>query len=345
LTAFSVEPFSRCAADVLAFRNANRPVAREQQYFEWRYRRPCAHEPLIVWAVDDRGQKVGTASLIPHDFFVLDGVYPVGLLGDISVLPDQRGRGIASRMLAFLAQHQALKAFRCCAVLPNDGAVGALERAGWRGVTAIDRFVNLLDTRPLLERKLRVRAAARVLAAAANAALAMLTPERWPHARLLVHQGREVSAFDIRYDALWRTAALPGRVLALRNAAYLTWRYTNHPLVKYRTFELLRGADLAGYVVFDIEGGVVWIDDFLAGSTVPVRELLQEFLIHVRRRGLGESVQIRYNRRTFFAVTPRYFGFMRRGDRQALMVAEHGAATPELYRDTAWFLTRGDKDV
>lgn len=342
---FSVEPFSACAAEVAAFRNANRSLARDQRYFEWRYRRPCAHEPLIVWARNRDGTPLGAASVIPHDYFVLDGIYPMGLLGDISVLPACRGQGIAGRMLGFLARHDALRALRGCVVLPNDEAYGSLRRAGWRDVTAIMRCMKLLDTGPWLERKLGRGSAVRALAAAANTVLRAVSRER-SLPRSYGYETHMVETFDARYDELWGEAAAPGRVLAVRNRSYLTWRFAEHPVVSYRTLEIVRAGKLEGYLVFHHDGSMAAIDDCLFTRAEVGVFLVGAFLRWLRDSGDTATVRVRANGGLIFALPWRRFGFIRRKDAQPVMLLDSRPAEGSaLSAGGRWHVMAGDKDV
>lgn len=342
---FAVEPFSRCAADVLAFRNVNRPVAAEQAYFEWRYHRPCAHEPLILWARDGDGRPVGAASVIPHDYFFLDGVYPVGLLGDISVLPSSRGQGVAGRMLSFLARHEALRALRACVVLPNDEAEGPLQRAGWHGITTIHRFIKLGDARLLLERKFGAVWPVRWAGVAADALLRALSPERAAHARGR-YDTRDANTFDARYDTLWKAAMVPGRVLAVRDAAYLRWRFVEHPLGSHRVFELIEGGELRGYVVFHHEEDLAVVDDYLVAQPEVVVPLFALFFERLGQDARTARIQVRTHRDARLALPWRRFGFVRRKDSQRVMLLDPAAPqTPLAHLAAEWHVTPADKDV
>lgn len=342
---FAVEPLSRCAAEVLAFRNLNRPVAREQAYFEWRYRRPCGHEPLIVWAREGDGRPVGAASVIPHDYFFLDRVYPVGLLGDISVLPSSRGQGIAGRMLSFLARHEALRAFRACVVLPNDEAEGALHRAGWHRVTTVHRFIKLFDARLLLQRKFGAMPPVTWAGAAANIFLRAFSAgsaSSWKGR----YQTNETSTFDARYDALWDSAISPGRVLAVRNAAYLNWRFVGHPLGAHRIFELVEGGKLRGYVVFHHEEDLAVVDDYLAVQPETILPLFALMFDHLRHEARTARVQVRTNRDAGLALPWRRLGFVQRKDSQRVMMLDPGAPEGSFaHLAGEWHVTPGDKDV
>lgn len=342
---FSLAAFSSCADDVLVFRNANRGVSRAQSYLAWRYHRPCAQEPQIVWVHDREGRPVGAASLVPHDYFVLDGLYPVGLLGDISVLPAYRGQGIAGQMLQFLAGHSALRALRACIVLPNDEAERPLVRAGWRKVTALHRFVKLLDVQPLLQRKFGPGRAARVLAAGMNAVLGAIHFREW-FSRRSGHEVKVTDAFDARYDALWGEAAYSGRIMAVRNSAYLNWRFVQHPIISHQVFEIARAGKLEGYLVFHRDGDRLAVDDYFAIRPGAVTSLLAAFLAWVRADRLAATVQIPCNGSDLFPVPWAQFGFSRRKDSQAVMLLDtQSAEASPLLQAEKFHVTAGDKDV
>jgi hypothetical protein len=83
---FSTESYGACSQELIAFRNANRALARGPEYFQWRYlKRPNGAEPIIVWARDASGEIAGSLSVIPHHYHVGDTVCRIGVLGDISV--------------------------------------------------------------------------------------------------------------------------------------------------------------------------------------------------------------------------------------------------------------------
>jgi GNAT superfamily N-acetyltransferase len=250
---FIVVPYDTCVDEVIAFRNANRALARDRHYFEWRYeRRPCRLTSMIVWGIDSHGRKVAAASIIPHDFYVLDGVYPVGILGDISVVPEYRGHGVATKLLQFFQQEPALQALRACIVLPNDEVARPLERAGWRGVTAIARFVKIIDIGPRLQRRFGSRwlvlAAARVI----NFLARYASMDGWRRHRMSF-QSVEISEFDQGFDQLWHEIPKHGRIMALRDRDYLNWRYHEHPTVRYRVFVVRQAQRLRGYIVFHVD--------------------------------------------------------------------------------------------
>ena len=344
---FTVVPYRTCVEEVIAFRNANREIARDRRYFEWRYERhPCRQKAMIIWGIDAQGHKVAAASLIPHDFYVLDGAHPVGLLGDISVAPECRGRGVATRMFQFLQQDPALEALRACVVLPNDEAVHSLERAGWRQVTTIARLVKIVDVGPRLRNRFGERRAIVGVSRAINLLARFTSLDGWYPPRAPYHVA-ETGEFDHGFDELWDEIPKRGRILALRNRSYLHWRYHEHPTVRYRTFEVRHEGRLRGYVVFHVADDVAVVDDFLAVDAMVGPWLIKEFLTHVRRGRLAADIHVRYNAGSFLGVPWTRFGFVRRRDFQRVMVSVPRVdRSPEFPSGEGfWFVTAGDKDV
>jgi GNAT superfamily N-acetyltransferase len=344
---FQVLPYADCAREVLEFRNANRDVARDQAYFEWRYvRRPCRQRAMVVWATDGAGRQVAAASVIPHDFYFLDGVYPLGVLGDISVAPAFRGRGIATRLLGFLRQEPAFGALRACVVLPNEEVSGALQRCGWRDATAVVRLVKIIAIAPRLEASLGRWATVAGIPRAFDHLARYASLEGWVARCSSPYRAVEARQFDAGFDDLWNLVPKQGRVLAVRNRQYLQWRYGEHPLVPYRIFEIRREDRLRAYAVFHVTAEAVEIDDFLAADAAAGFWLVRELLAHVRRERLAANVHARYNISGFLAVPWRRFGFFPRRDSHRVMLGFPGHGAPGAFPPQAsWFVTAGDKDV
>ncbi len=333
----SVVPYASCAAEVMAFRNANRPVQRDAGYFHWRYEaRPCRAPAQIVWARNERGEAVGAASLIPREFFVLDRVEPVGLVGDISVLPAARGRGVAERMLRALREAPAVRVLGGTIVLPNAQVSGALARAGWQPCRSMPRWARVLDYRVPLQRRLGA-------AGTAVGALANLLTRPWaPRRPADGFEGswRPTAQFDARFDDLWQRVHKSGAIVAVRDRLNLAWRFTAYPGHRYELFELTTAGRLVAYAATRMDGRAVLVSDFLAEDRSAARALATHLLHAVRERKVGADVQVRSGPDDISAGGWRDAGFRRRVDEQAVMVSD-GRLTP----DAVWHLSAADKDV
>lgn len=340
----SAAGYEECAEGLVDFRNRNREIPRDRRYFDWRYLgRPCSEKPIIVWA-HLAGERVGALTVFPHDFHVLDGECPIGILGDISVDTRHRGVGIAGAMFAFLGSTEVFSSLHGYLVLPNEGAARSFEKAGWRNLDRIERVAKVLDMRPRLARFVPPGVAT-LVAAPLNRLAGLLSYEALY--RTSRYWGSLTERIDDRFDELWARADKHGKTLGLRNARYLRWRYETHPLVTYRKFVLLEGESLCGYAIYHMVGDACFVDDVFcidpARHPVHVVGLL---LAHLRDGGAVSSISISINR-GILDVPWRRFGFMRRKDFQRAMIAP-GKDTQVRWGEglpKSWLLTAGDKDV
>src|SRR5574341_2169636 len=162
---FTTTSYEECKNDLIEFRNANRDTMRDGSYFDWRYlERPSEQKPIIVWAETEQGVKVGALSLIPHHFTINNKAAYVGLLGDISVAKEWRGKGIAQQMFKYLSETEAARQLSACLVLPNEAAARSLMKADWRVIATIDRYVKFINVEKRLRQSLRAPWLSRLVA-------------------------------------------------------------------------------------------------------------------------------------------------------------------------------------
>lgn len=340
--------YEECKKDVISFRNANRDIRRDEAYFDWRYlQRPCRLKPVIVWAESPEGSKIGSLTLIPHDFYVYDRVLPLGVLGDISVAKEWRGKGIAVRMLEYLSSVDEVNKLAACVVLPNKEASRPLARTGWIEATRLVRYVKILDVSPAVKEYTGDNTFSMIISKPANMILKLLSSESFVKNRA-EYKGEVVKGFDERFDDLWNKAEKDGMVIGLRNREYLSWRYHAHPLVTYKIFTLLNHSSLSGYIVFHDDGNSCYIDDiFGLNEGNDLKYLMSSFLKEMRCGNFLFSVTARINKNH-----PSYnflgkLGFIERPDYQAFMVktAKTSDDRNPLPESNKWYLTPGDKDV
>jgi GNAT superfamily N-acetyltransferase len=342
---FSTESYGACSQELIAFRNANRALARGPEYFQWRYlKRPNGAEPIIVWARDASGEIAGSLSVIPHHYHVGDTVCRIGVLGDISVSEKYRGKGIAKEMFGYLSGLKPVKNLNACIVLPNKEALRPLEKSGWVTVARLERYVKLLSTREIIERRLNKKISG-LVSPVLDFFLKLATREV-PLRERSGYKGALEAGFDGRFDELWAALNKDGMIIGLRNREYLTWRFTDHPLEKYGVYALSRDSRLCGYIVFHSNGNAYHIDDFLSLREGESRDCLFSYFIeHVRKSGLASKIVINLNNDNPTGANLRKFGFFKSPDFLNFMVLQNGNAPGILSEGNTWFITAGDKDV
>lgn len=335
-------PYAKCKQALIALRNATRKSPQTEGYFDWKYfGRPNGADSTIVLAKDAEHRPIGACSVTPHHVVINNRTHYIGKIEDVSVATEWRGRGVATRMFEYLPHCEATKGVAAFAVLPNKEASGPLLHAGWRPVSAIERYVKIL--RP--GRELQSRIPSRYLPDAPflliDFAASMLSGDRYrkpPDG----YRGGLVEAFDERFDPLWHAAGKSGCVIPLRDRGYLQWRYAHHPTIQHHIFALVRGAALAGYLVFHIVDNQYRIVDALSlDEDGAPRHLLCNFLEFARKGRTATSVLFRANPTVASCLELRARGFLKRPGQLTFMSRPVHAdlVTPE------WYLTAGDKDT
>jgi GNAT superfamily N-acetyltransferase len=200
---------------VLTLINLIQPhIPWSSEHYDWQFfRGPAGPAEVRIIEADDRvvSLYVGTRKNLWIDGTVRRGI----MVQDVLTHPEYRGRGFLNGMgAAFLAEMRAWG--DCGYTFPNKLSENSFRRAGWTELAGI----------PALQLPLGHRAEAKAT----------------PNGNRLT----EVAAFEPSVDAIWHSAEL--RVGALRDAAYLNWRY-GRPQTTYRRF-LIEGD--RGYLVLKL---------------------------------------------------------------------------------------------
>ena len=216
-------------------------LAANAAYFRWQFGN-MAGGPVdryhMKLAMAD-GQILGCLGCFPVEFN-LDGRLLRGCwLANWMVDQQQRRFGIGPLLVREVAQHYDI----VLALGPNRDARDILSRMGWADFGLLARYVSILDaTRAgLLTATGNLQWPAEALAAAAKAC-GTVGVER-------------IARFNDDAAQLWdRTwAARAAAAGTRRSAAFLNWRYADHPQFEYRLFAARNGGRVEGVAVYRVE--------------------------------------------------------------------------------------------
>lgn len=318
-------------------RNASRTTVRDESYLRWRYLdRPGPGAAFVVW-LREGAENLAAATVAPHELRLDGQKLSIGIVGDISVAPAARGRGLAVQLMDAVAREA--RSLDGVLVMPNPPLHGTLRKAGWRELPGLVRFARFVSSPP----GVTPRSLSRLLARGASALLGV--PAALRRGRQADLRLEERSGLPADFAEFWARASASAPLIGSREPEYLRWRYFSHPLHRYRFFELREGARLAGYAFARSEGAELWIDDWLA-LDVKSFDILGARILE-RERELGcESIQTRTQAQGAASIPWRNLGFLRRSDVQALFVTGRWAERAQAHagKNAAYF-TPGDKDV
>ncbi len=203
----------------------------------------AGHQSLVI---EHQGNPVGFLGYQCARFQIGTKLSTLAWGSELCVQPEHRGQGYL--VMRHIAEKEGIT------VMGNAGNPAIHDLQTRFGAFQVTRWVNcklILKGRHYLA----ARGLARPAAALAGWGLDAITSlsrvvARPPGPRNMV---REIPCFDDRFDSLWATVADGGLALAVRDRAFLDWRFSQCPNRKYHILEVVEGGQLRGYVVVRIE--------------------------------------------------------------------------------------------
>jgi len=333
--------------EAIAALRATRSRPIDERRYDWLYRGNPDGQ-AVLWSIrkEATGEMAGFTVVLPRRVLV-DGQEHMCWNGaDFSIHRKYRALGVAVKLRR--AAKEAIDQGRADFLYAHPNAKMQLihERAGHWAVGAMVRYAKPLKA----EAHLRHRIRSQTLAAVAG----KLVEASWGLARL----GRryrytcdahvvESPEFDDRFDRLFAEAAAVRRVVGVRDARYLRWRYGENPLCPTQAVLAEEGGRLLGYALFTIEGDVAHLKDVLVADNGPAeRDLVARLIEHARRLRLT-SVSAVVLEGHPIVDTLNSFGFSRRPDgSQMFGYARREDPLRDVVSDPAsWLLSVGDRDV
>jgi hypothetical protein len=154
-----------------------------------------------------------------------------------------------------------------------------------------------------------------------------------------------VDEFDERFDELWARVPKVGWILSDKGRTNLTWRYHDHPSRHFRVAQLIRGSELRGFIVFEMEQAELeWaIQDIVVADQADLPCLLALFLVNCLERGDLDAVRLSLSEQHPYAQRLWRLGFIARAPQGVFQVLEPSSLQSGFLGQ--WSLTAGDKDI
>lgn len=342
---FSAIPYELCKGDFITFRNANREDLRDEQYFEWRFlNRPSGKGSVIIWAEDANGDKIGSISLTPHHYSVDNRNVLIGILGDISVSKEWRGKGIARQMLVYMKGLREFNELEACLVIPNDDAARPLEKEGWKTVSTIERYIRILNPEVPIMKLLAGKPFANVMLKIVETIIDLIT-------KITLDEDSSGYRYEFSdhfvdsFNSLWDGMDRRGLIIGKRDREYLSWRYQRHPIDKFRIFTISGKNELLGYIVSQIDGDRCQIFDIVSSGRDSFQRMLNSFISHLGSDKTLASISLRLSDQAARGLPLKRSLFLKRPDHLRFMIYSSSLQSSFASEEARWYLTLGDKDV
>ncbi len=342
------------AEGVTAFTQRIWPEAEitDEQYHRWQYLENPAGLALASLAIDEAsGHVIGQFGAIPIRVAIDSEPRLAAIALNVATNPEYRRQGMFAALGAssdaLMTQAEVALAY----AMPNANSFpGFVSRLGHTHAGDIAFLVRPVNMRRLARSRLGVPLLPDMAAFVTRPFAPALPGEPIDVTGVEVGQ---VIQFDEAFDDLWKRLRNRHRVMVVRDASYLEWRYLRIPLREYSCLAAIVNRELAGYIVLRVasmlglQAGLVV--DFVTEASERGRRAGEALLSHALAHFAGEEVDLlaalmlphaheyALLRKARFRPLPKFllpqpFRLVARGPAQALNVKN-------------WFFTFGDYDV
>jgi len=314
------------------------PQADSRRY-DWLYRDSPFGQARTWLATDGDGEIVGTAALFPRVVFVHGEQRLGGVLGDFCVSERHRSLGPALQL-----QKQCLCAVRSgefsfCYDFPSPVMIGVYDRLGMKQTHRMRRLSRPLDLAQWFRGS---RWSSAVLAPTLGrcANVFFRHQDRPLPTSFLFDEHRE--AFDQEFTALACKLAPEHGIHTFRSAAYLNWRYRNHPARSYRVITArTASSQLAGYVIFSLERQSATIADLCCREDASLLQGLVQSAVSLARSAGAASLSFPLLESSRWIPLLRAMGFLLR---ECSPLVTYTAAQPAPSAMPELLLLAGDRE-
>jgi hypothetical protein len=318
---------------------ANLPQLPHARLFPWLYlSNPEGRARVWVATDSSTGRMIGVAAAFPRRVYCRGKEVRGYVLGDFCIDARHRSLGLALSLqracLEGLSDADGGFAFD----FPSNTMLAIYRRLRVEVNGAMIRYAKPLRVDRKVAEHIPVGAIARGLSAVANASLRL----REDSSRL----GRDwaIAAEPGPWNAEFTKAAAEwgprAGICVVRDAAYLNWRYREHPEQRYEMLTARQGSRLGGYLIQNTNGENATIHDLFAEDDTVCSALLAEATGAARKRGI-HTLSV-----PWFAAHPRTqlleaSGFSARESSPVIVMALSPANDTGRAGET-WYLTSGD---
>ncbi len=314
---------------------------RPRAMFDWMYRaNPYGRARMWITEEVSSGRLLKTGGIFPWPIWRGDDPRMGGLGGDAATVPDWQRKGLSAIRRVVRRSHPWGKSMTTFAG-PNQGSRIVMKKAGEDSglLGALRGGVAVLRAAPLFERAGVPGAFARVGGAIATPIFSAWSRlgARADAATRLIEIDRFTTDLD---DVTLRTMHFP-KYWCPHNAAWLNWRYLDHPFESYSAFALTVDERPVAYSVLRLAGAEASLSEF-AAEPAHAGALMAETLRVARESGAAWV--------NFFA-TPgwRHWPVFRRAGFLPYTTNNYFEAKDWLDQEAserfdAWQVTPGDRD-
>jgi len=316
------------------------------EYWRWKYFENPAGPACVAVALVGR-DIVGSLAFLPFRTRVHAREVVSAQQVDVAIKPEYRRGGVYFRLAQALITEAVERGIAFGFGFATDETLAlSVQFLGFTPVGTVRRLVKVLNYWHYAGAMFGPRVA--------RALRRIGTPNRGRDRRAAGRRAlgvEPIDRFDERFDSLAANVT-QGRIMLVRDAAYLNWRYVDCPTVAYARYAARTGDDVRGFVVFHAfkDKGVVRgiIDELVCSSEDSdlVEGLLSTAVSDLAAEGAVNAVCWLPSWHPL-AARLRAVGFRERKARNHLIVLPNESKMlddEQLGEESSWYYTHGDSD-
>lgn len=223
----------------------------DYKYWVWKYEKNPNGSP-VIWVAEDNDKIVGCYSLNPVKLrigkFSVKGAQAV----DAAVHPHYRGAGVFKRLASNALAQASREGIALTYAFPTEIAYKGQLRIGYQAMFPVPNIFKVLSLRSLFEKAEHTNVLLR------NARFAgRFFPAKNLEKTNTIEPTLEIKrfeGFDARFDVFWANVCLENENLIFeKDAAYLKWRYIEHPENQYVLLVCEKEGNILGFIVVSVE--------------------------------------------------------------------------------------------
>jgi hypothetical protein len=336
-------PEDRRAVDALYRRVFGHDAAEASRLrWDWQYRRNPNnphHEPEI-WVAREGTTIVGQYATMPVRLSLSGKEVPASWGMDVMVAPERQRQGLGE--VLFRTWDRNVGASLGLGL--SDASYRLFQKLRWPDVGPVPCFVKPL-TRRALRRPEWPLAVNRFVSAVTLPFVRIVARNRPLRAEVrLLHR------FDDSFTELWTSVAPKLGLAVRRDAAYLNWKYTSAPHVRYAIAALRRDDRNVGYAVYrhlyEPHGRVTLLVDFLVDpDDADGLATLLGWMDREARRADSDKIRTYAMHAAYRRVLKKCGYFQVKSGMEFVVKVNAMEMPPSFYEQTDdWHITLGDSD-
>jgi hypothetical protein len=315
------------------------------QRTEWAYKNnPAGPAIVCIMRHKESHKDVGLVTVCKRQVWSRNGLAETGIFCDLVIDISHRTLGPALKLMerALIGADEA-KLDRTCG-WPSERSKALFSRLPQSQVGKIDVYRRYFDWSDEFYSRLPKPLACFVGYIAGLVDSCIYGVKKLIRSKLFTIQ--HLDEFTPAFDELWSVARARYDEIGVRDASFLTWRFTDNPEQCHKIFAMYSksGNRLAGYVVYrEHKEGTIEISDFLAShSDFSERNLLDSFCTNWRDRG-HKKISLLYSGNPNTVRNLWWCGFIHVGSRVCNFRQPDGSKLP--VGTAVTHVTQADQDV